>query len=170
MRLRHIAAVCAAFPLFGCLSVHDPRTVEQQQSELRAATDALAGTYEVVDGRRNDHHFTSVVVRKARDAYAPDVVMTNAANQYAVLHGDKKCRGYATKDGSYVSVMCDAPAYGINFYTLAPASDLNRTVKDGGVIKAFPDMTIPAGDFLLKYDEDMTGRTHYLVLAKKTMP
>jgi hypothetical protein len=66
--------------------------------------------------------------------------------------------------------MCDAPAYGVNFYTLGSVTDLDRTVKDGGVIKSFPDMAVPPGDFLLEYAEAMNGRTHYLVLAKKTTP
>lgn len=171
MRLSYIAAVCAALSLPGCASFHDARTVEQQQSDLRAATEALAGTYEVVDSRRNDHHFTSVVVRKPLlSTYGPDVAMMNAASGSAVLRGSKKCRGYTSKDRSYASVMCDDPAYGINFYTLGPATDSNRTVKDGGIIKMFADMTVPAGDLLLEYAENMNGRMHYLVLAKQTTP
>ncbi|WCM23965.1 hypothetical protein NDK50_24290 [Paraburkholderia bryophila] len=170
MRLRYITAVCAAFPLFGCVSFHDSRPIEQQQADLRAATDALAGTYEVVDSRLNSGHFTSVVVRKTIGSYGPNVSMMNAASQAAVLYGSRKCRGYVIQARSYASVMCDAPAPGINFYSLGSLPDLDRTVKDGGVIKLFPDMTVPPGDFLLEYAEDMNGRMHYLVLAKKTTP
>ncbi|WP_175049150.1 hypothetical protein [Paraburkholderia sediminicola] len=170
MRLRHIAAVCAAFPLFGCVTFHDSRPVEQQQSDLRAATDALVGTYEVVDSRMNNRHFTSVVVGKSTGAYGPDVTMMDAASQAAVMRGSKKCRGYVVQARSYASVMCDAPAYGVNFYSFGSVTDLDQTVKDGGVIKLFPDMKVPPGDFLLEYAEDMNGRMHYLVLAKKTTP
>ncbi|MEM5290329.1 hypothetical protein ACFQ3P_34940 [Paraburkholderia sabiae] len=151
--------------------MHDSRTAEQQRSDLNAATDALIGTYEVVDGRRNDHHFTSVIVRrKSAEVSGPDVTMTGATSGSTVLRGNKKCRGYFVKNGKYASVMCDAPAYGINFYNLGSVTDLDRTVKDGGVIKGFPDMQVPVGDFLLEYTEDTNGRTHYLVLAKKTAP
>jgi hypothetical protein len=168
MHFRHIAAFCAAVPLFGCATFHDSRPVAQQQSDLRAATDALVGAYDVVDSRQNNRHFTSVVVRKSTSAYGPDVTMMNEASQAAVMRGSKKCLGYVVPARSYASVMCDAPAYGVNFYNLGSVTDLDRTVKDGGVIKMFPDMTVPPGDFLLEYAEDMNGRVHYLVLAKKT--
>ncbi|WP_201703238.1 hypothetical protein [Paraburkholderia kirstenboschensis] len=86
------------------------------------------------------------------------------------MYGSKKCRGYVSQAASDASVMCDAPAYGISFYTLGPVPDWDRTIRSGGIIKSFPDMTVPPGDLLLQYDESKTGRAHYLVLAKKTAP
>lgn len=167
MNLRYIA-VCAAFPLIGCISVHDTRTVEQQQSDLRDATQTLVGTYDVVDSRHNNLNFTSVEVRAPVSSNGPNVKMMNGASQYAVLHGSKKCRGYVVKGRPHAAVMCDDPASGINFYTLDLITQ-NETVKDGGVIKSFPDMTVSPGHLLLEYSENMNGRTHYLVLAKKTV-
>ncbi|CAD6514477.1 hypothetical protein ACFQ3P_04640 [Paraburkholderia sabiae] len=170
MTLRYPTVVCAACLLAGCVSVHDTRTAEQQKSDLHAATDALVGTYEVVDSRRNDRHFTSVVVRKSAGAYGPDVTMMDASSGSAALRAGRKCRGYVVRGRSYASVMCDAPAYGINYYSLGSVTDLDRTVRDGGVIKGFADMQIPIGDLLLEYSEEMSGRSHYLVLAKKAAP
>ncbi|WP_296650803.1 hypothetical protein [Paraburkholderia sp.] len=167
--LPYISAVCAAVSLVGCIGVNDSRTVEQKQSDLRAATDALVGTYEVVDSRLNNLHVTNVVVRKTIGSYGPNVTLMNQDFQSAVFHGSKACNGYVVKGGAYAAVMCETPAYDVNFYDLDLVTYANRTIKNGGIIKAFPDMTVPPGNFVLSYAET-NGRMHYLVLAKKTTP
>jgi len=166
MRLCYLAALCLPLALYGCLTYHDPRPVGERKSDLHTATVNLAGTYDIVDSRRNHRHFTGAVIRKAYGSDGLDITLTSPTSGSALLSG-KKCRGWASR--SYSAMTCDSPAYGVNFYSLSTPTDLDRTVKDRGIITTFEPMTVPDGDYLLEYS-DQGGRSYYYVLARKTSP
>lgn len=85
MRLCYLAALCLPLSLYGCLTYHDPRPVGEQKSGLHTATVNLAGTYEIVDSRRDHRHFTGAVIRKAYGSDGLDITLTSPTSGSALL-------------------------------------------------------------------------------------
>ncbi|MDR7008490.1 hypothetical protein J2W46_005419 [Paraburkholderia strydomiana] len=68
-----------------------------------------------------------------------------------------------------ISAPTDTISGNYELQHLSTPTDLDRAVKDCGIITTFEPMTVPDGDYLLEYS-DQGSRSYYYVLVRKTSP
>lgn len=156
---RTITSIFLTISLFGCVTYQDPRSPEQQKADFDSASSQLAGTYDVIESRLDDHRgYVSVIASKTPGGF--NIVLIGPKDERTTLNGES-CKGWGKKSAS---IMCDAASP--RSYFVLDKIEKDFTVKDGAVISSFSPMVIPSGNYRFEI-ADRGGRSHYYTLAKK---